>query len=168
MAFGTGDHATTSTCMRFLVDLAKEKKDENWDMIDLGTGSGVIAIAARMLGASSAHGVDYDPQAIVVAKRNVIRNEVTQVTMAEGDVLKWTPERQWPVVVANMFSTILQQAFPIICAALETDGELIISGILKDQWEETRIAAEGHGLEFSEVIIKGKWVTGRAKKRKKK
>lgn len=164
MAFGTGDHATTSTCMRLLVDIAKEKKGQNWEMIDLGTGSGVIAIAARMLGASCSHGVDYDPQAVIVAKRNVTRNKVDHVTMADGDVLAWTPERQWPVVVANMFSTILQKAFPIIAAALETDGDLIVSGILKEQWDETRQVAENNKFSFSEVIVKGKWVTARGKK----
>ncbi|MBT8038065.1 MAG: 50S ribosomal protein L11 methyltransferase [Verrucomicrobiae bacterium] len=159
MAFGTGDHATTSTCMRFLVDIAQDKKGQDWDMLDLGTGSGVIAIAARMLGARHCHGMDFDPQAVKVARRNVRRNGVNLVKMSETDVLKWSPDRQWPVVVANMFSTILQQAFPVIAEALTDDGTLIISGILKDQWDETRKVAEQYGLSFSKVIRKGKWVT---------
>jgi len=161
MAFGTGDHATTSTCLRLLVDIAKEKKDDDWDIIDLGTGSGVIAIAARMLGAHHAHGMDFDPQAVKVARRNVKRNHVSLVKMSEVDVLKWTPDRKWPVVAANMFSTILQQAFPMIVAAMEPDGDLIISGILHDQWDETREVAEQHGLTFNQVIRKGKWITAR-------
>jgi ribosomal protein L11 methyltransferase len=161
MAFGTGDHATTSTCLRLLVDIAKEKKGADWDILDLGTGSGVIAIAARMLGASHGLGMDFDPQAVEVAIRNVKRNNVDNVEMRETDVLKWTPTRQWPVVVANMFSTILQQAFPTITAAMEDGGHLIISGILHDQWEETREVAERHGLTFSQVIRKGKWITAR-------
>lgn len=161
MAFGTGDHATTSTCLRLLVDLAKEKQGTDWDILDLGTGSGVIAIAARMLGAHHAHGMDFDPQAVKVARRNVKRNHVSLVKMSETDVLKWTPDRQWPVVVANMFSTILQQAFPTITQAMEPDADLIISGILHDQWDETRKVAEQHGLTFSQVIRKGKWVTAR-------
>ena len=165
MAFGTGDHATTSTCMRFLVDVAKERKNSTWEMLDLGTGTGVIAIAARMLGATKCLGMDFDHQAVIVAQRNVTRNEVDQVTMKDGDVLKWTPESQWPVVVANMFSTILQQGFPAIAAALETGGDIIVSGILKEQWPETRDIAQQSKLEFSEVITKGKWVTARGTKK---
>jgi ribosomal protein L11 methyltransferase len=167
MAFGTGDHATTSTCLRLLVDIAKERQDTDWDLLDLGTGSGVIAIAARMLGAHHAHGMDFDPQAVKVARRNVRRNNVSLVKMSDVDVLKWTPDRQWPVVVANMFSTILQQAFPTIVSAMEENGEIIISGILYDQWDETRQVAEQNGLIFSQVIRKGKWVTARGKLKEK-
>ena len=159
MAFGTGDHATTSTCMRMLVDIAKKKGTTPWDMLDLGTGTGVIAIAARKLGASSCQGMDFDPQAVTVARRNVRANHVGKVTISETDVLTWQPDRQWPVIVANMFSTILQQAFPVITAALEKDGHLIVSGILRDQWKETREIAHACELEFEKVIIKGKWVT---------
>jgi len=166
MAFGTGDHATTSSCMRFLVDVAKEKKGDDWDMLDLGTGSGVIAIAARMLGAHHCHGMDYDPQAVKVARRNVRRNGVSLVKISETDVLAWTPDRQWPVVVANLFSTILQQAFPIIAKALEKNGDIIVSGILKEQWDETRAVAEKNGLSFTKVVSKGKWVSARGKKLK--
>lgn len=159
MAFGTGDHATTSTCMRLLVDYAKQRNKEKWDMLDLGTGTGVIAIAARMLGATSCHGMDFDPQAVKVARRNVRENHVSKVSISETDVLKWKPDRKWPVIVANMFSTILQQAFPVIADALEKDGKLVVSGILRDQWEETQKAAHSEGLEFEKVITKGKWVT---------
>lgn len=164
MAFGTGDHATTSTCLRLIVDVAKERKGQDWDILDLGTGSGVIAIAARMLGAHHGLGMDFDPQAVKVARRNVRNNGVSLVKMSEVDVLQWTPERKWPVVVANMFSTILQKAFPTIVSAMEDDADLIISGILWEQWEETREVAEQNGLSFSQVIRKGKWTTARGRK----
>ena len=159
MAFGTGDHATTSTCMRMLVDVAKSKQPGTWEMLDLGTGTGVIAIAARMLGAKSCTGMDFDPQAVRVARRNVRQNHVGKVTMTEADVLEWKPDRKWPVIVANMFSTILQKAFPVIASALEKEGNLIVSGILRDQWEETREVARSQGLEFEKVVTRGKWVT---------
>ena len=164
MAFGTGDHATTSTCMRLLVDIAKERRGSKWDMLDLGTGSGVIAIAARMLGAHHCHGMDFDPQAVEVARRNVCRNGVDFVKISESDVLKWTPDKTWPVVVANMFSTILQQAFPTISKATELNGDIIISGILKEQWDETRDVAKKSGLHFTQIITKGKWVTARGQR----
>ena len=163
MAFGTGDHATTSTCMRFLVDIAKKRNagDQDWSMLDLGCGSGVIAIAARMLGASNCHAMDFDPQAVKVAQRNLTRNEVDNIKVTETDVLKWKPKQQWPVVVANMFSTILQQAFPTIVKAMAKDADLIISGILYEQWEETLAVAEENGLVFEQITRKGKWTTAR-------
>ena len=161
MAFGTGDHATTSTCMRLLVDISKERADTDWDMLDLGTGTGVIAIAARMLGAHHCQGMDFDPQAVKVARRNVRRNEVSLVKISEVDVLDWSPERKWPVVVANLFSTILQQAFPAIAKAMEKDGDIIVSGILHDQWDETNAVAKKSGLLFSQIVRKGKWMTAR-------
>jgi len=161
MAFGTGDHATTSTCMRLLVDIAKERSSSNWDMLDLGTGTGVIAIAARMLGAHHSEGMDFDPQAVKVARGNVRRNQVSLVKMSEVDVLDWQPKRKWPVVVANLFSTILQQAFPAIAEAMEDNGDVIVSGILHDQWEQTQATAQESGLHFSQIIRKGKWMTAR-------
>ncbi|MBK1854829.1 50S ribosomal protein L11 methyltransferase [Verrucomicrobiaceae bacterium 5K15] len=167
MAFGTGDHATTSTCLRLVTDIAAERKraGHDWKLLDLGSGSGVIAIAARMLGAGYCHGMDFDPQAVKVAKRNVERNGVDQVKMTENDVLKWQPDGQWPVVVANMFSTILQQAFPIIVKAMEKDADLVVSGILNDQWQETLEVAQENGLDFQQVIHKGKWTTARGRLR---
>jgi ribosomal protein L11 methyltransferase len=65
------------------------------------------------------------------------------------------------VVVANLFSTILQQAFPTIVEAMEEKGELIVSGILHDQWDETQAIAKKSGLHFSQIIRKGKWMTAR-------
>lgn len=165
MAFGTGDHATTSTCLRLLVDIAKERQGSEWDILDLGTGSGVITIAARMLGAQHGLGMDFDPEAVKVARRNLERNQVDQITMSEVDVLKWAPDRKWPVIAANMFSTILQQAFPTIVSAMEDQGDLIISGILREQWDETRKVAENCGLSFTQIIRKGKWVSARGKKK---
>lgn len=164
MAFGTGDHATTSTCMRLLVDIAKERQSTTWDLLDLGTGSGVIAIAARMLGAHHAQGIDFDPQAVKVARRNVRRNHVSQVKISKADVLQWTPDRTWPIVVANMFSTILQQAFPVIVESMEKNADIIISGILRQQWEETQTVAKNNNLTFSKIVRKGKWVTARGKR----
>jgi len=63
--------------------------------------------------------------------------------------------------MANMFSTILQKAFPTIVKSMEKGGDLVVSGILHDQWEETRLVAEEAGLCFSKVIKKGKWVSAR-------
>ena len=163
MAFGTGDHATTSTCLRMVVDIAREKNDEGstWDMLDLGCGTAILAIAAKHMGACSCEAHDFDPQAVKVSKSNLILNEVKDIKVLEQDVLTWTPTHKWDVVVANMFSTILQAAFPTIVESMQLEAHLVISGILADQWEETKLVGEANGLEFSQVVQKGKWVTAR-------
>ena len=162
MAFGTGDHATTSTCMRFLVDIAKERKNTSWAVADLGTGSGLLAIAAAKLGAGEVWGCDFDPLAVGVAKRNVERNGTLGVVMEDLDVLRWKPrKRGYDVVLANLFSTVLLEAWPVIARALGKDGDLVVSGILASQaWAVFEGAAKG-GIGFSKVVKRGKWVTGR-------
>ena len=162
MAFGTGDHATTSTCLRLLADEAKKRKSSSWEMLDVGCGTGILALAAFLLGAKKAEGFDFDPIAVEVSKANASRNGLSQeVPFFCGDVFEWEPpvNQKWPVMVANLFSTILARAFPRLENWLAAEGTLIVSGILATQWEETRLAAEKSGLIPSQVIKKGKWVT---------
>jgi len=161
MAFGTGDHATTSTCLRLLSDEAKRLNSEReaWSMADLGTGSGLLAIAAAKLGASELWGCDYDPHAVTVAAKNAQRNATEQIGFEEVDVLDWTPPRSWDLVCANLFSTILQEAFGTIKKCVAPGGRLIISGILNEQWDETYVKAEEAGLTLEKKVQKGKWTT---------
>ena len=167
MAFGTGDHATTSTCLRLICDYAAEKKKEAWSMTDIGCGTALLAIAAIKLGATHATAFDFDPLAVEVAEQNLVRNDVTtdQIDLFVGDVFAWTPteSQMGDLVVANLFSTVLQKAFPHIIAAMKKDATLIISGILYSQWEETKAAGEKQGLVFTQMIKKGKWVTAKGK-----
>ncbi len=167
MAFGTGDHATTSTCLRFISDFAQEHKSEEWTMTDIGCGTAVLAIAALKLGASYAAAFDFDPIAVEVAQQNMERNGVKaeSLDLFVGDVFQWAPSKtqKGNIVVANLFSTILQKAFPRIIPAMKEGAVLVISGILSTQWEETRAAAEKHGLSFDKVIKRGKWVTAKGR-----
>lgn len=160
MAFGTGDHATTSTCLRLLVDVARSRKSTNWTVADLGTGTGVLAIAARKLGSGETYACDFDPFAVAVGVRNIERNATPEVQMVEQDVLKWKPRKKgYDVVMANLFSTVLIQAWPVIAKSLAPKGDLIVSGILASQAWEVFKAAAASGLGFTKVIKKGKWVT---------
>jgi ribosomal protein L11 methyltransferase len=162
MAFGTGDHATTSTCLRFLVDIAGERKATKWSAADLGTGTGLLAIAARKLGATEVWGCDFDPFAVAVAKRNAERNGTPEIVMKDQDVLKWKPRKSgYDVVTANLFSTVLIVAWPVIAKSLAKGGDLVVSGILATQAWDVFEAAAKHGLGFSKIIKKGKWVTAR-------
>jgi ribosomal protein L11 methyltransferase len=162
MAFGTGDHATTSTCLRLLVDVARERKGTDWTVADLGTGTGVLAIAARKLGAGETFACDFDPFSVAAAGRNAMRNDTPEILVKEQDVLKWKPRKKgYHVVMANLFSTVLIEAWPVIAKSLAPGGDLIVSGILATQAWEVFTAAAANGLGFTKVIKKGKWVTAR-------
>ncbi len=162
MAFGTGDHATTSTCLRLLVDVARERKGRAWSVADLGTGTGVLAIAARKLGAGETFACDFDPFAVAAASRNAVRNGTPEILTKEQDVLAWKPRKKgYDVVMANLFSTVLIQAWPVIAKSLAPGGDLIVSGILATQAWEVFTAAAASGLGFTRVIKKGKWITAR-------
>ncbi|MES2659455.1 MAG: 50S ribosomal protein L11 methyltransferase [Verrucomicrobiota bacterium] len=162
MAFGTGDHATTSTCLRLLVDVARARKGTDWTVADLGTGTGVLAIAARKMGSGETYACDFDPFAVAVGVRNIERNGTPEIQMKEQDVLKWKPRKKgYDVVMANLFSTVLIEAWPVIAKSLAPKGDLIVSGIIATQAWEVFKAAAASGLGFTKVIKKGKWVTAR-------
>ena len=165
MAFGTGEHATTSMCLRQLADVAKRYASGSWEFLDLGTGSAILAMASQILGAKSALGTDFDPHAIRTARENISNNQIPNVDVEESDVLAWKPKRKWPVIAANLFSGILVQAAPIITSALAADGHLILSGVLREQESEVITAFEKQGIHFEHVVRKGKWICARGIKR---
>ena len=107
---------------------------------------------------------DFDAMALRVARENARANGLKGVRFARMDVLKWKPERKWPVVLANVYGPILIQAAPQIARAVERDGALILSGILREQANDVIAAFCAQGITFERVARKGKWVTalGRA------
>jgi ribosomal protein L11 methyltransferase len=158
MAFGTGDHATTATCLRMIADFAAEQSG-HWEALDLGAGTGILALAARRLGAARCAAWDYDPACVRAARENARINGLRGVPVARVDVTQWTPDRQWDLVIANLFSTMLVKVGAKIAAAVKPDGRLILSGMLAAQAEETLAAFRARGLGFERVVKKGKWVT---------
>ena len=158
MAFGTGDHPTTSSCLRRLVDLSRNLKS-GWSFLDLGTGSGVLAIAARLLGAGPIEAFDFDAKAVEVANLNATRNGVQDLSIFEADVFTWKSRKKFEVVAANLFSTVLIEALPLIRKWVKPAGRLILSGILHEQWTEVCAKAEECGFLFLDHKRKGKWVT---------
>ncbi len=161
-AFGTGDHATTSTCLRLLCDFAKKQGEKDWILTDIGCGTGVLALAGVRLGAKHALSFDFDPNAVEIAARNIARNGGEDaIELFQADVFEWSPlpEQKADIVLANLFSTVLQAAFPRIVAAMKQGGTLIISGILREQAGETIAAAEAQGLTLIKQVTRGKWST---------
>lgn len=158
MAFGTGHHATTAAMLRMLVDAAKPLHGQRWQMADLGCGSGILAIAAAKLGAAKVWGCDFDPKAVKVSKENALRNHTPGLRFTEEDVLEWEPKAQWDIVAANIFSDILEAAFPQIVRAVKPGGVLMASGILKSQAANCLAVATAHGIRWERIVTKGKWV----------
>lgn len=165
MAFGTGEHATTSACLRYLVQETKSCAP-GWICLDLGTGSGILAIAAEKLGASKVRAIDYDPRAVKAAKENLARNRARRVNLTEGDLLTWNPGRaRYRVVLANVFSEILRSAAPRIAQSVTPRGCLVLSGILRTQETGVLRTFRPLGFKFEAAARRGKWVTLRLRAR---
>lgn len=159
LAFGTGDHGTTRKCLINMCDLVKGWKD--WSMLDVGCGTGVLALAASCLGAKRVAGFDFDEIAVKVAKRNAVSNELPQVQFFQADVFEWPDDgERYNLVVANLFASVLEQAFARLCTCMAPGAYLMISGILNTQWPQVLQAAEQQGLKLVKYGRMGKWSTG--------
>lgn len=162
-AFGTGNHATTATCLRMLCDEAAARPVGEWQLIDAGCGTGVLGLAGIRLGARSGICYDFDPLAVEVAERNLLRNGgEPKLQLFQADVFEWSPSEaeKADVVLANLFSTVLQRAFGRLKAYLAgPESVLIVSGILREQADETLAAAQQEGFALVKKVTAGKWVT---------
>lgn len=162
MAFGTGQHETTASCLRFLSDISAQYKGKEWDLLDLGTGSGILAIAGKALGAHKVDAFDFDPHAVRTAKKNVRSNGITSISIKRLDATHWIPTKTWNVITANLYSEILIQASHAIAAAICKNGKLIFSGIMSEQKEACVNTFEQQGFKINRIHQRGKWVTGLA------
>jgi len=141
MAFGTGTHPTTSLCLAALSDLLAARPGAR--VLDVGTGSGLLAIAARKLGAGEVAGNDNDPIAVRVARENAALNGV-ELDLNERGV----GEQRGPfdLVLANILANTLVELAPALAAQLAPGGVVLLSGILTPQEEEVRAAYLAAGL----------------------
>ena len=167
MAFGTGEHATTATCLRLLADIAT-KLPAGFTALDLGTGAGILAIAAKALGASRVEAVDYDPVAVRIANTNASTNGFRTIKVSRGDVLKLAIRRPFDVVLANLFSDVLMAAAPRIAHAARPGGWLIFSGVLRNQAHDVACALKAAGFSHPRLIARGKWYAGTCQKNQRK
>jgi ribosomal protein L11 methyltransferase len=141
MAFGTGTHPTTSLCLAALSDVLAQRPGAA--VLDVGTGSGLLAIAARKLGAGRVAGNDNDPVAVDVARENAERNGVAlELT---GDPVEAIPGT-FGVVVANILANVLADLAPALAAKVAAGGVILLSGILIPQEDEVRAAYVAAGL----------------------
>jgi ribosomal protein L11 methyltransferase len=158
-AFGTGEHATTAMCLRFL-ERGTRERSPGWSMLDAGTGSGILAIAARCLGAARVLAIDSDPRACAIAKRNARVNGVRNIEFRTSDVLKLKLKlkEKFEVITANLFSELLIKALPGLVRHLAPGGLLILSGILRSQERAVIHALRTDGFAIAETRRRGKWI----------
>jgi ribosomal protein L11 methyltransferase len=128
LAFGTGSHPTTHLCLAWLADQIK-KEDT---VLDYGCGSGILAIAAKKLGAAIVIGTDIDEQAILSSGFNAEQNTVDAKFYLPKDL----PEGVYDIVVANILSSALSVLAPALAKACKPQGEIALSGILREQTEQ--------------------------------
>jgi ribosomal protein L11 methyltransferase len=154
LAFGSGEHATTFMLLRALTQTAPVER-----VLDLGTGSGMLALAARRLGARTIVATDFDPAAVRTARENERRNFPRPlIRWRQADVKNLSATVRYDLVLANLFSGILVEAAPRIGACVASGGQLWLSGILRDQQDEVDAAYRAQGLQFVRATRRGKWV----------
>ena len=153
LAFGTGEHATTAMSLRFLEQLTRNWK-RGWSFVDLGTGSGILSLAARRLGARRVIGIDNDPTAISMAQTNARLNRIRGTKFQLGDVHDWSSTNEIDVITANLYSDLLIEILP----KLRGTGWLILSGILLRQEKELTFALRRNSYEIINTKRRGKWL----------
>jgi ribosomal protein L11 methyltransferase len=159
-AFGTGEHATTAMCLHLLkraVSLCEKGANRGHHprlVMDLGTGTGILALAARILGAQRVVGIDHDPIAISIAKENARRNKIGNVSFRLADARRWRLPRLTKIVIANLFSELLIEILP----RLKRACWLILSGILREQEPQVVRALKQSRIEIVEIRRRGKWI----------
>jgi len=159
MAFGTGTHETTRMCIKAL----EKKVKGDTTIFDIGTGSGILSIAAAKLGAKHVVGVDLDPVAVESAKKNLEFNKVNNIEILYGDLME-VVEGKANIVVANILADIIMFLSEGVRAFIEDEGYFIASGILNTQRD--KVADKLKTLDFiiEEVMEDGEWICIIAKK----
>jgi len=157
MAFGTGSHPTTQMCLMAL----EQQVRPGIRLLDVGTGSAILAIAAAKLGAVRGLGVDIDEMAVKTALSNVAQNNVqAQVTIRQGELAS-VVEQSWDIVVVNILAPVIVTLLGKggLLDYVDASGILILSGILEQQQKEVQAAIIQAGGQVSERLTMGDWVT---------
>jgi ribosomal protein L11 methyltransferase len=171
LSFGTGKHATTQACLRFLDRLAPPPAGCGFshlrkcgnpgrafpDMLDMGCGSGILAIAAAKLGFTAVRGFDNDPDCLAVASGNATLNSA-DVAFSTDDLSH--PHPPASAVVANILAPVLIAFAANIAASVRPGGALILSGILDEQYAAVRAAYEAQGLRQLDTLLIENWRSG--------
>lgn len=155
MAFGTGTHETTRMCIAML----EEYLDNGASVLDIGCGSGILAVAAAKLGAGSVLALDLDGVAVEVAKKNVLLNKVEDtVSVIRSDIVTEVPEgKKFDIVVANIIADVIIRLNGSVLKYIKKPGIYICSGIIAERLDEVLASLNARGLRAIKVSKMGEW-----------
>lgn len=159
LSFGTGQHPTTHFCLEQIV---KARTNQPQRLLDIGTGSGILAIAAAKLSYRPVIGFDFDSDAVRIAKSNATANDVTQIRLLRKD-LTGLRTREYPpfdVVCANLTADLLISQSAKIMKLLKKNGTLILAGILNNQFREVAKIFRHAGMKLLDRCTKDEWTSG--------
>ena len=160
MAFGTGTHHTTAMCLGLLEEVMRPGDT----VFDVGTGSGILAVAAAKLGAGAVRAVDNDPLAVRIAGENVAANGTGDtVTVAEGDLLTGLSGRA-DLIIANIIADVIIRMAPTVPERIKDGGLFLAGGVIADRLGDVTDAILTAGLGVEKVLEEGGWATILARK----
>jgi ribosomal protein L11 methyltransferase len=161
LSFGTGQHPTTAFCLQQVVK--RRNRDQPQSLLDLGCGSGILAIAAAKLGYGPVEAVEFDAEALQIARANARRNGVSRaIRFMQQDVSR-LPMRGAPkysVVCANLTSDLLMDQARRILTRLRHDGALVLAGILKEEFQKVQTRYQAAGLRLIRRRTEKEWRSG--------
>ena len=161
LSFGTGQHATTWFCLRELVRQRAIGTPQSF--LDIGTGSGILAIAAAKLGYRPVRAFDFDPESVRVARANAHENQVDRkinITLDDVTRLPLRTKIKYDLVCANLISNLLIAERRRIVGQLNQGGTLVLAGVLRSEFSEVQAAFEDLGLQFCRGKIGKEWRSG--------
>jgi ribosomal protein L11 methyltransferase len=161
LSFGTGQHPTTSFCLHEIV--AHRQSGAAQSFLDIGTGSGILAIAAAKLGYTPVQAFDFDPECVRISRENARKNRVEmRLKPVRGDITKLParPARQFDLVCANLISNLLISERRRIVNRVKKDGKLVLAGILAAEFSEVEQAFAEVGLRLCSSRVENEWRSG--------
>jgi ribosomal protein L11 methyltransferase len=160
MAFGTGTHETTALCAEFI----EKYITKGVRALDVGTGSGILAILASKLGAGSVDALDIDANAVKVAQENCEQNDVNNVVCRQSDLIR-SATGKYDFISANIVADIILRMLPDIGAYLAPSAPIILSGIVAERENDIKTAAESFGYSIERIERENDWVAIMIRKR---
>lgn len=159
-AFGTGEHPTTRLCL----ELLEEEQPKGKSVLDMGCGSGILSIAAAKLGAKNVTASDIEESAVEIAHENAELNEVTIELHAGEGFGPWADGQLWDIVLSNIVSATLVRIAPEVAQHISPAGAWIVSGILKENWDDVLSEAKIAGFELESIKEEDDWIAATLRK----
>lgn len=154
MAFGTGTHPTTAMCLAMIEKHIKPGAS----FLDVGTGSGILMVAASKLGAASLKGIDTDPVAVEIAGKNLAGNSISSPNELICAGIEQTDKGPYDLIAANIIAQVIVDILPHIKTRMDDDATAILSGIIKEREPDVLAAAEENSLDVIETVYTEEWV----------